>query len=216
MTLDQIGLRYNTDKSSAFHNYLSLYDKHFSNIRYSSNNVLEIGILSGDSLNMFTDYFENSIITAFDILDKQSLKNNSRQNILIGDQSNRDFLNSFEDDYFNVILDDGSHRMEHQQISIGVLFRKLKSGGIYVLEDLHTSYSNYTETQVHGPTLFGLTGTNSTVDFLNGLKDSNGPNTYLTATEYSYLKENVASLEIVETARRADNNYSITSIIIKK
>lgn len=119
-------------------------------------------------------------------------------------------------DYFDVILDDGSHKMEHQQISIGVLFRKLKSGGIYVLEDLHTSYKNYIETQSHGLEFFGLNVVNSTVDFLEGLKIGNGPNVYLTESEYSYLKGNVKSVEIYETARRADNNFSMTSIIIKK
>lgn len=216
MTLDQIGLKYNTDKSSTYHNYLNLYDQYLNSIRYNENNVLEIGILNGDSLNMFTEYFEYSTIVAFDILDKRSLCGNVRNIILTGDQSNREFLNSFNDDQFDVILDDGSHRMEHQQISIGVLFSKLKSGGTYILEDLHTSYETYIETQVHGLSLFGLTNSNSTVEFLNGLRASNGPNSYLTAAEYKYLKNNIKSLEIVETARRADNNFSVTSIIIKK
>lgn len=215
MTLDEIGLRYETDKSSAFHCYLDLYDNHFQSIRYGNNRILEIVIFNGDSLRMFSDYFENSEITAFDILDKSQF-NGDRIKVLVGDQSNRDFLESFEDNYFDVILDDGSHKMQHQQISMGILFKKLKPGGIYVLEDLHTSYKNYIETQVHGPDLFGVNDTNSTVDFLNGLKTEGGPNVYLSESEYSYLKENVGSVEIVETVRRADNNFSVTSIIIKK
>ena len=40
---------------------------------------------------------------------------------------------------FDIIIDDGSHKMNHQQISFDVLFPHLKSGGIYVIEDLHTS-----------------------------------------------------------------------------
>jgi hypothetical protein len=215
MTLDEIGLRYETDKSSAFHCYLDLYDECFQTIRNGKNQILEIGIFNGDSLKMFSDYFENSVITAFDILDKSQYQS-ERTKVLIGDQSDRNFLDSFHDGYFDVILDDGSHKMEHQQISIGVLFRKLKSGGIYVLEDLHTSYKNYIETQSHGLEFFGLNVVNSTVDFLEGLKIGNGPNVYLTESEYSYLKGNVKSVEIYETARRADNNFSMTSIIIKK
>jgi hypothetical protein len=215
MTLDQIGQQYNTDKSSVFHNYLNLYDDRLKEIRHNKNNILEIGIFNGDSIRMFTEYFDNSKIIGFDIDDKSHLTGNERNVILVGDQADRNFLNKFEDDYFDVILDDGSHVMEHQQISIGVLFKKLKSGGIYIVEDLHTSVLEYIETKNIGRDFFGVNEDNSTIDFINGLKSKNGPNNYLSTDEYDYLKENIKSIEIIETARRASDNFSITSIIIK-
>jgi len=215
LSLDEIGLRYNTDKSSDFHNYLDLYDKTLESIRYKNNNILEIGILNGDSLFMFGEYFTRSRIFAFDIQDKKYLKKENFE-ILVGDQSDRKFLSDFSDNFFDFIIDDGSHKMEHQQISIGTLFKKLKSGGIYILEDLHTSLPNYIETINHGTSLFGITEENRTIDFLNGLKNEDGPNKYLTEDEYKYLKDNVFSLDIIETSRRNDNNLSITSVIIKK
>lgn len=39
-----------------------------------------------------------------------------------------------------MIVDDGSHIPSHQMASWHYLFKTLKPGGIYVIEDLHTSY----------------------------------------------------------------------------
>jgi hypothetical protein len=217
LTLDQIGLKYKSDKSSEFHNYLNLYDSYLNDIRYNNNNILEIGILNGDSLKIFSEYFENSKINAFDIFDKTNIVVNNC-NILIGDQSDRNFLNEIGDN-FDVILDDGSHKMNHQQISLGVLFKYLKSGGIYILEDLHTSLENYVETINYGKELFGLNEScdNNTIDFLKSIKSkSNIKNYYLSDDELNYLINNIESVEIIETAYRYEGNKSITSIIKKK
>ena len=43
----------------------------------------------------------------------------------------------------DIIIDDGSHIVYDQVISFKSLFNKLNPGGIYVIEDLHTSYSKY-------------------------------------------------------------------------
>lgn len=217
MNLDQIGLKYNSDKTSEFHNYLEFYEKSLESTRYSRNNIMEIGILNGDSLKILSEYFENSTIYAFDIQDKSHLATDNIK-IFTGDQSDRSFLEkTFENEYFDLILDDGSHVMEHQQISIGCLFKKLKSGGIYIIEDLHTSLPDYIETQNFGKKMFGLNedNTNSTIKFLENIKLSNNNNFYLSEDEYSYLKNNIESIEIKETARRDYNNISITSIIKK-
>jgi GTPase SAR1 family protein len=72
--LNEIGLKYNSDKSSIYHCYLDLYDKHFSEYRHKEINFLEIGILFGDSLNIFNEYFKSAKITALDIENKSHLK----------------------------------------------------------------------------------------------------------------------------------------------
>ena len=215
LTLNEIGLKYDSDKSTNYHDYLNLYDKHFDKYRNENNKILEIGILFGGSLNIFHEYFKNSFIYAIDIEDKRHLKKD-RIEILVGDQSDRQFLNNFENDFFDIILDDGSHKMAHQQISFGVLFKTLKSGGVYVIEDLHTSHSEYRENIIYGETLFGLTKNNSTTDFLNGIVNNKKINNYLTEDEYHYLCENIESVEIIETSRKNVNEFSLTSIIIKK
>jgi len=215
LTLNQLGLNSNSDKSSNWHNYLDLYDKHFTPYIDSKINILEIGVLFGDSLKILHEYFENAFIYGLDIIDKSDLKK-ERINIIQGDQSDRVLLSKFKNDFFSIIIDDGSHKMAHQQISFGALFKTLKSGGIYVIEDLHTSYNEYRENIMYGEELFGLNKNNSTVDFLNDIINNKKINNYLTEEEYRYLCENIESIEIVETSRKNDNEFSITSIINKK
>ena len=216
-TLDEIGIQYNTDKSSNFHNYLSIYENYFYNIRGKRNNVLEIGILNGDSLKMFAEYFYNSKMFAVDIEDKKNFASDNIK-IFTADQSDKNFLNLFENDYFDVIIDDGSHKMEHQQISFGILFKKLKSSGVYIIEDLHTSVPEYIENINFGNSKFGLNDdrSNTTLKFLNELSINNGSNYYLTPSEYTYLKDNIKELKIFQTLKQSNGVYSITSVIIKK
>lgn len=43
--------------------------------------------------------------------------------------------------YFDIIIDDGGHTMKQQITSFNHLLSKVRSGGIYVIEDLQTSYA---------------------------------------------------------------------------
>jgi hypothetical protein len=216
-TLNDLGLRAGTDKSSAYHNYLSLYSTHFSHIRERENRILEIGILKGESLKIFETYFPNSEILGIDIHDKKAFETD-RIKTICADQSDINFLSSFEDSSFDVILDDGSHRLDHQQISFGYLFSKLKPGGIYIIEDLHTSLLTYTETVRYGLDMFGILsdGSNSTIDFLRGLEAGSGPNHYLPAELYDVIVSQISTVGVVETANRGGTDVSITSVIYKK
>ena len=63
--------------------------------------------------------------------------------VIKGNQMNRDDLNSagkMSNGGFDVIIDDGAHNNDAQQISLGGLFPYLKGGGLYIIEDLHCSY----------------------------------------------------------------------------
>ena len=61
----------------------------------------------------------------------------------IGSQADPEFLAEVNEEFgpFDIILDDGSHKTHHQNISFGALFRPaLKDGGCYMVEDVHTNY----------------------------------------------------------------------------
>src|SRR6185503_20962416 len=61
-----------------------------------------------------------------------------------GDQASRLHLNRLIERIgadFDLIVDDGGHTMEQQQVSLGFLFPQLRPGGLYVIEDLHTSFA---------------------------------------------------------------------------
>lgn len=92
---------------------------------------------------MWKRYFSNAIsITGIDIDDSCKRFESDKVKVYIGDQENVRFLNYVEDNEgpFDIIIDDGGHTMKQQINTFYALFPKLNNGGIYVIEDLHTSY----------------------------------------------------------------------------
>jgi hypothetical protein len=204
--LKEIGLKYGTDKST-FHNFCEIYENEFVSIINDNIRLLEIGIgdthTSGSSLKMWEEYFKNGEIIGVDILPHDD-KNTERIKTLIINQEIESDLISIPG-YFDIIIDDGGHTMFQQQLTLVTLIDKLKSGGIYILEDLHTSkYINNKR--------WGATNENNTLRMLNDLK--NGEMTsdsyFISSDKFYYLLENIKSIDIFTT-----ETNSITSIIKK-
>lgn len=138
---------YGTDKFGD-HFYTPHYQTHFESRRNKKIKLLEIGVggyddpdKGGESLRMWKHFFKNGQIFSIDIIDKTKLEEN-RIKIFQGSQADKKFLelvinNIGEPD---LIIDDGSHINEHVIESFNFLFPRLKSGGIYVIEDVQTSY----------------------------------------------------------------------------
>ncbi len=142
-TLDDIACRHRTDKCSLGHNYTPYYAKWFEPVRGLPLKILEIGIGMGASLRTWQEYFPNAEITGIDIHPDRRRFADRRIRICIGDQTDENFLRSVVEEAggaFDIIIDDGGHFMNQQIISFNVLFPYVKPGGIYVVEDLHTSY----------------------------------------------------------------------------
>jgi len=151
--LDTFAIKYGTDKRtndpgqpSIYHGYVEKYHALFKDNRNTITHFLEIGVREGWSHKMWYDYLPNATIYGIDNFEDSVYKNinfkkedleNDRIKIFIGDQSDETFLDcSFKDINFDVIIDDGSHRSWHQQLSFKYLFPKVKSGGYYIIEDL--------------------------------------------------------------------------------
>jgi glycosyltransferase involved in cell wall biosynthesis len=164
--LDKIAIKCGTDKSSLWHNYTRHYFKYFSHLREKKLRILEIGVGKGQSLRMWEEFFPNAEIFGIDT-DPSCLELVSeRTNIFIGDQTDEKFLRSFPKKVggeFDIIIDDGGHFMDQQITSFRTLFPYLKARGIYVIEDLHTSYL-----KKYGD---GFRKSNTTVEFLKDLID---------------------------------------------
>lgn len=65
--------------------------------------------------------------------------------VFAGDQADAGFLERFAadttaDGLFDLVVDDGGHTMEQQMISLEHLWPIVKPGGLYVIEDLQTSF----------------------------------------------------------------------------
>jgi len=142
--LNSFAKKYGTDKSSEIHNYCVKYEKYLPFNRYDNLNILEIGVLDGKSLLTWKEYFYRSNILGIDINPECKQYEDKENNISveIGSQDDFVFLNEVMREYgkFDMILDDGSHMNEHVIYSFEHLWDSVKSKGVYVIEDVGTSY----------------------------------------------------------------------------
>jgi hypothetical protein len=141
MDLEDIAKQHGTDKVT--HGYIKFYEEAFETIRNNEIKLLEIGVYRGASIRTWEDYFANGLIFGIDnctIIDKESLLGFTQGRIktFITDQKDRRELHEviLQIESLDIIIDDGLHYQEHQQVSFGFLFKFLKNNGLYVIEDL--------------------------------------------------------------------------------
>lgn len=124
-------------------NYLSVYDRHLARFRGRAFRLLEIGVSEGGSLALWRRYFgPEAIVFGIDI-DPRCQKLDGRDaQVRIGSQTNHAFLEKTvaEMGGVDVVIDDGSHIASHQRKTLKLLWPHLSPDGVYICEDLHTSY----------------------------------------------------------------------------
>jgi len=144
MTLDDIARKHGTDKSSDYHNYIPTYEKWLSNRRI--NKLLEIGFGKGASARMWLEYLPEAEIYCIeyggDEFEQKWQKPEvdvPRLNFRFGDSTNEGTWKNISAD-FDVVVDDGSHDPNDQIATFLLAFPKVKSGGLYFLEDTHCGF----------------------------------------------------------------------------
>jgi predicted O-methyltransferase YrrM len=203
--------KYKTDKGSGGHHYTEVYEYFFYPIKNNVKKVLEIGVSEGASLKMWTDYFPKAMVYGIDIKDKSRI-NSKTIKTFIADQADRKKLQNFIDASgagFDIILDDGGHTIEQQQVSIGYLFRHLKRGGFYIIEDVHTSLNARYRSGI-GATANGENTTLAMID--NFIRTGNIRSQYMTRKEENYLTANIVYCDLLSR----NNGHSITCIFKKQ
>jgi hypothetical protein len=189
-TLAELCERHRTDKSRLLHNYVELYELLFAPWKNEPIRFLEIGVATGSSLRVWEGYFPAAQIFGVDVVDK-SRYDSPRVRTLIADQAERADLArviASTGGEFDVVLDDGGHCMHQQQISLGSLFPALKSGGLYIIEDVHTSFP-----EMHPGFGVHADGRNSTYVLIERfLRTGELCSAYLSAAENEYLRANIA------------------------
>ena len=126
-----------------WNHYFDIYERYFSRYRGKEVIVLEIGVFQGGSLQMWKDYFgDQAKIFGIDINPQCKALEEENIQIIIGSQEDPNFLNEVKSKIppIDIIIDDGGHTMNKQIISFEVLFSHMKADGIYLCEDVMTSY----------------------------------------------------------------------------
>ncbi len=123
--------------------YFPIYERHFSPWVNKSLLFFEIGVYRGGSLQMWKKYFGPHVrIVGIDIKPKCKRYEEEQVSVRIGDQSDHKFLSELIEEFGppDIVLDDGSHQMEHITSTFEYLYPKLSKYGVYLVEDLHTAY----------------------------------------------------------------------------
>ena len=123
--------------------YFPIYERHFAPYRGTAPTFLEIGVSHGGSLDMWRRWFgRGTHVIGIDIDERCAALAGRGIDVRIGDQADLDFLDAIVDEFgpFDIILDDGGHFPEAQIASLERLWSAVKPGGLYVVEDTHTSY----------------------------------------------------------------------------
>jgi hypothetical protein len=132
--------------------YLEIYERHLGAYRDGFPlpdgtrrplRLLEIGVSQGGSLQLWRKYFgPEATIFGIDVDPRCAALDNPETRVRIGSQADSAFLATVIDEMggVDVVIDDGSHRARHQRASFDALFPRLSFGGLYLAEDLHTSY----------------------------------------------------------------------------
>lgn len=143
--------KHGTDRGS-HHNYSELYETHLKHLKDETFNLLEVGIGSPYSCEMFQrkkqynpgaglrtwkEYFPNANIYGADI-NKNVLFSENRILTEWVDQYKADTIKAlFKGVTFKVIIDDGCHEFNANKLLLQTIFHRLEDGGVYVIEDIH-------------------------------------------------------------------------------
>ena len=123
--------------------YIPAYERHFERFVNLPLTFMEIGCGQGGSLQMWKRYFGPfAQIIGIDLNPACKQFEEEQIEVRIGDQSDEQFLAGLIAEFGSpdIVLDDGSHIMNHIVTTFQFLYPRLEKNGIYMVEDLHTAY----------------------------------------------------------------------------
>lgn len=130
---------YACDKD-AKHDYLTgLYDHLFAHYRERPVNLLEIGVWQGGSLILWQKFFKMAQVFAVDVQDIRCDQSKVLQRTMffLENAYSETFIASMADNFFDFIIEDGSHKLEDMITTLENYHSKLKNGGCVIIEDIY-------------------------------------------------------------------------------
>jgi hypothetical protein len=135
------------------HSYIDIYEKILSPYRHKKINFLEIGVNKGYSMMTWQKYFTNAEFYGIDIQNIAHHKDGYKY--IIEDINNTDnILKIIGDIKFDVIIDDGSHKLNDQIHALNTLYPLLNDGGLFVVEDIENIDMSKNNFQNYNPEIY--------------------------------------------------------------
>ena len=147
--LNEVFIHFATNKGSHFfsdsikhfgHGYDVFYEKLFKENRTKNLNIMEFGIHHGASLAALSSYFPHANLVG---VDKNPFSSNYKSKRIrtlhcdVSSEKNLESLSNYLNKDYDYIIDDASHNPIHQKLTFFSMFQNLKSGGIFVIEELN-------------------------------------------------------------------------------
>jgi hypothetical protein len=146
--------------------------------------------------------------------------NNDKIKCFIADQRSKKQLENalkyFNCNKFDFILDDGQHFQEHQQKSLALLLKNIKSKGYYIIEDV-VDHKGLLAGSYWGQRKKDVSDSTDLV-FKSYIKTGKLNSIYLTKEECEYIENNVEDVFMYDCENRNNSPISGSSklLIIKK
>jgi len=177
------------------HGYSDIYEKYFFSKKQKKNNILEIGSFYGNAAAAFFYYFKNSKIYSGDIFPDLFRYNSERLENFYIDSSREDSLNRdllSKNINFDIIIEDASHSLKDQIISLFMLFEKLSPEGLFIVEEL-----DFPETRKDMNLKNEYPDLKQILISINSNKDFNSK--YINNLDKKYFLENFKTIEIFKS-----------------
>ena len=126
--------------------YFDAYQEHFRAFVGREVHVMEIGVYSGGSLQMWREYFGKGChVYGVDIEEACKTYESDGIEIFIGDQADRAFWarTKRKAPVIDILIDDGGHTPEQQRITLEEMLPHIRPGGVYLCEDIHSAFNPF-------------------------------------------------------------------------
>jgi hypothetical protein len=123
--------------------YFEIYERHLAPFRGRAVRLLEFGVWHGGSLQLWRRYLgPQAQIVGVDVNPECARLAGEGIEVVIGDQADPATHRGLRERFgeFDIVIDDGGHTMEQQATTFRETYPAVRDGGLYVVEDTHSSY----------------------------------------------------------------------------
>ena len=188
------------------HGYSNYYENIFFKKKDQKINIMEIGSFYGNASAALYFYFKNANIHGADINPDMFKYTSSRVRSIYVDSSSEDSIKKEILDkniYFDIIIEDASHRLKDQIITLFILFPTIKSGGYFIVEEV-----DFPETREDMRFNQKLPDLKTILNLI--CENKNFESAYVTDEQKDYFLKNFENIEIHK------GNFNEIAIIKKK